>query len=227
MDLLQLVQRSCQRCGIHATGPASLSNITGRHLEVKQWVNESWIELQQQNREWNFMQADFEAQLVEGTSIYRPAVLNLNNVSFWRRDTFRIWRTEFGQADEGHLMDWDFNVFRDTYQYGVMAPGRPAVFTVRPEDMALMVGPTPDAGYTVRGRYVRTAVEMTDSGPGSTPLGLPEEFHMLLVYMVMQRYAGDSNAPEVYYSARAMHGKLFDQLCQRQLPDMMQGTPLA
>jgi hypothetical protein len=221
---LQLCQLTREKCGISGNGPVSVVNQSGEMLRIINWVQESWIELQGLSTEWGWMREDFSFDTAPAQESYGPLSAGLTQFLRWHTDTLRCYRTDVGIPDEQFLVEWDYKVFRDTYQYASQTPSRPVVFAVHPRTKSLILGPIPEAIYTVRGEYQRAPRPFTS---GSDIPELPEQYHMLIVYGAMKRYAFYENAPEVAAGADMMYRQMLSQLMVDQIPEVTYGEPLA
>ena len=148
----------------------------------------------------------------------------------WKRDTFRCYLTATGAAGEQFLRSPDYDWFRDVYLFGAArtTEGRPIDAAVLPSH-GLVLGPVPDSAYTVEGDYYRRAVDLADTGDESDPsfYGLPEQFHMILVYGAMRSFATFEAAPEVYQRADTERRRMLNRLYTYGLPRPEMGAPLA
>lgn len=221
---LQLCQLTREKCGISGGGPAAVANQSGENARIVNWVQESWLELQGYSPDWGWMRADFDLETIAGQQAYAPSAAGIIDFLRWHTDTLRVYRTADGVADEQFLVEWDYGVFRDVYQYSTQTPSRPTVFAVHPRDKSILLGPIPDGAYTVRGEYQRAPRPFT---AGTDTPSLPEQYHMLIVYGAMKRYAFYENAPEVAVGAESMYRALFSQLVREELPDVEMGMPFA
>jgi hypothetical protein len=224
MNYLQLSQRLRQECGVAGTGPISVTGQTGEARRLVDYVNTAWLEIQGLHDQWNFMRSTFSFQTSANVGEYTPATIGLTDRRYWDTDTFRAYLTSVGTDDEQWLVEWDYQIFRDTYRFGAQTPGRPMVFAIRPQDSAIMLGSIPDAVYTVTGEYQRTPTAMAtnDAIPD-----IPEHLHMVIVYKAMEYYALFESAGEVLTQARTGYGRLISQLEREQLPAVSLGNPLA
>ena len=197
MNFLQLVTRTMEKCS--ATGaPATVVSQTGERLRFVNWVNEAWQDIQQVNRQWNWMVGEFTFQTVAATREYTTATIGLTNFSQWSTDTFRAYLTSVGSASELYMHQLDYPSFRDAYMFGTQTQGLPDVFAIRPATSALLLGPIPDAIYTVYGEYFKSASLMALDA--DTP-GMPDPYHMAIVHGARMKYASYENAPEVWVEA--------------------------
>lgn len=223
-SFLSLCQLTREKCGISGTGPAVVTGQTGEMGRIVNWVQEAWIELQQKSRDWDWMRGEFCLSTAANVQDYTPSDASLTDFSRWHTDTLRSYRSSVGVADQQLLTEWRYDIFRDTYIYAGQATGRPFVFAVRPRDKALLFGNIPDDVYEIRGEYQKAARPFL-IGP-EIP-SLPEEFHMLIVYGAMKKYAFYENAPEVAVAADGMYSRMLTRLLTEQAPEFSLGCALA
>jgi hypothetical protein len=221
---LKLCQLTCEKCGISGPGPAVVTSQTGEMVRIVNWVQEAWIELQQKSRDWDWMRGEFCLSTSANVQEYTPANASLTDFSRWHPDTLRSYKSSLGVADQQWLVEWRYDIFRDTYIYAGQATGRPFVFAVRPRDKALLFGNIPDDVYEIRGEYQKAARPFL---LGTEIPSLPEEFHMLIVYGAMKKYAFYENAPEVAVAADEMYTRMLNRLMTEQAPEYSLGCSLA
>lgn len=226
MDFLALCQRTRELCGISGTGPTSVVSQSGEMLRIVNWVNEAWREIQIWHP-WGWMEGDFSFQTVASTREYTTTTVGLTAHKAWLDDTFRIYLTSAGISTENFLPAADYNWFRDLYQYGASntQEGYPNLFTVNPKTQSLLLGPIPDAIYTVYGQYRKSATLMAASA--DTPTGLPSDYHMMIAYLASMKYATYENAAETLVEGRSGFQRLLSRLEDDWLPGVTIGGPLA
>lgn len=225
MNFLQIAQRTREKCGISGTGPISVTGQSGENLRIVNWCQESYVELQNERKDWMWMRQPFSFTTTLGQQDYTPVQAGLQDLSHWRTDTLRVYRTAVGVNDEQHLRFYEYESFRDIYQYANRIPGRPNFFAVRPQDYALLLGPIPSQDqFTVVGEYQKRATEL--AGNDDIP-GLPEQFHMLIVYGAMERYAAYEAAPEVIAGVKGSYDKMMTALQNQQLEQVFIPETLA
>jgi hypothetical protein len=224
MNFLQLAQKLRQECGVAGTGPLSVTGQVNEAKRLVDYINDAWVEIQGLHDTWGFMREDFSFPLVPATGDYTPTAAGLTDWKRWHTDTLRAYRTADGIADEQWLVEWDYQIFRDTYRYSTQTPGRPVVFAVRPKDKALMFGPVPETNYTVVGEYQKLPSQMvlaTDTPP------IPEPLHIVIVYKAMQYYGLYESAGEVLARGERGYRQYITMLERQELPDLVLGEPLA
>ncbi len=225
MDFLTLCKRTREKCGISGSGPAAVTGQQGEMLRIINWVNEAWVEIQNAQNNWMWMRGTFSLQTVPSQQPYTTTDAGIaSDFSHWHLDTLRIYRTTQGLSDEQFIHYQDYAQFRDTYAYSNRMPGRPGFFSVRPWDQALLLGPTPTEVYTVVGEYQKKASEM--SANGDIP-GMPSQYHMLIVYGAMERYAAYESAPEVMVPVSREYDELRGRLMGNQLSEVFIEQTLA
>lgn len=233
MNKLALVNRARRECGVQGAALPNLTSttLTTESLRFRDWVNQEWLDLQTLRPDWEWMRATATFQTVQGQGAYTTTQAGAPLVAEWKRDTFRCYLTSQGAADEQFLRSPDFDWFRDVYLFGAARTlqGRPIDAAVVPLNHGLVLGPVPDGVYTVEADYHRKAVDLADTGDESDPTfyGLPEQFHMILVYGAMRSYATFEAAPEVYQRAETGHRRLMNRLYTYGLPRPEMGAPLA
>lgn len=227
MNFLQAVNRAKRECTDKGGDLTTLQgSLTLENQRFKDWVNETWMELQTDNPQWDWMRASFQFDTVAGQQGYTLSQANAADAADWRRSSFRAWTKAVGSSDEQILPFMEYDTWRNVYTFGSMrtTQARPVAMTVKP-DRTLAIGPVPDAVYTVVGEYWRAPAEMaTDT---DTPTGLADRFHMLLVYGAMEKFSHHEAAPEVYTRASTARKRLKNQLFASGLPILASGPPLA
>lgn len=223
--LLELCNLAAAECTYPSLG--TTVNQTGQRASMVAWVKEAWMDVQRAQANWNWMRADFSFTTTASQQAYTPTDAaptgaGLTYFRHWHTNTLRCYQTSV--ADEQWMVFWPYATFRDRYIFGSVPSSRPLDFTVRPRDKALLFGNIPDGVYTIRGEYQKSAREL--SGNDDEP-DMPDEFHYLIVYGAMRKYAFSENAPEV--EARGLEGwnRIMNQLTADQIPAVSFGEPLA
>lgn len=228
MNFLSICRKLRDRApgiGGSAGQPASVLNQTGDMARVVDWAREAWIDIQSFSPHWGFMREQFSATVPAGLADVLPAQLGVNDLAMWHDDTLRCYRPSVGVQEERYLISWGYEVLRNTYRFGAQAPGLPSVFSVRPRDKAIMLGPSPIEDVIVAGEYQRRPQILEQNT--DEPLGLPEDFHMLIVYRAMLRHAGFEAAPEIYADAKNQEAVLWNRLVNEWLPQITLGDSFA
>lgn len=231
MNLLQLCQRLSTECGVTNTPMATTVGVTGTNAKLVNWIKSAWVEIQGVHDSWAWMREPFAFTTVANTGDYDPTTVTntvtgqlMTDLRFWCKDTFRCQKVSIGVQDEQWLVEWEYQVFRNTYRFNVQVAGRPVVFAVRPNAKAILLGQIPDDVYQISGEY---QVLPSDLSLDTDVPELPEHLHMVIVYKAMQSYGLYESAPEVLMRGEAEYSRLMNQLEREQLPEVYLGNPLA
>lgn len=227
MNFLQLCQRVRQEsggvAGTNAT-PTAVTSQVGQLKKIVDWTNDAWRDLWLKHDDWLFRRNSFTLTLTASDNDYSSSDASITDFADWDDETFRIYLTATGVSDETFLSRMDYRIWRDVWSVGTQTPARPQQVTVKP-DKHVGFGAVPDATYTVTGEYLRSFADMT--ADSDSPTGLPSQFHMIIVYRALQKYAALEGAPEVYAAHRANHIIMERKLERNQLPEWTTGRPLA
>ena len=137
-------------------------------------------------------------------------------------ESLRCEITATGYTSRQFMEPWDYTEFRDAFRFNTLNTGRPNFFTIEPRNKSLLLADTPDAtGYTITGRYWRTPVTL--AADADEP-AMPEQFHMLIAYWALSKYAGYMSAPEAKQEAAENTARLLNALSVDQLPDLSLGS---
>lgn len=223
MNYLALCQQLRQECGVSGTGPISVSNQTGENKRLVDWINSAWMELQLSKRDWKFLRGEFSFNTVVSHNAYTPAHAGIaTRFRHWERESMRIYRTDIGDYDEQCLPPIPYEQYRQIYLTGNQTLGRPLVHSVG-NNLSLLLGHYPDAIYTVTGEYYKKPQTLTTD---TDIPEMPEEFHMLIVYLAMEKYAMFEAAPEVLASSKAYSSPMLSALMNDQLPEFQTAEAL-
>lgn len=231
MTFLELVKKLRQKTGGAGTGPTTVVAQTGESKDYVDWINEAWLLIQAEEANWQWMRKDVSFQTAAAKNFYLPTATvgetGLTDFGRWNDcDSWRCYRTSTGRSDESYLVPWDYQTWRDTYDFGLQSTlqSKPTVFAIRDKDDAVLLGATPDAIYTVTGQYQGAPVQM--AADADIP-GLPSRFHLAIVYRAMVLYGRFEAAPEVEADGAREYDKLRAALRIDQLESLSLGAPLA
>lgn len=227
---LALCQSLRQNATDSGVGPATVIGQTGELARFVSWVSDGYVDLQNDRQDWKWLHKYFTVNATAGDGDYAYADCNdavtgvaIDRFSHWWQYEFKAYLTSDGVGTEYPLAWADWNWFRRIYRYGTQAPGQPRHVSVD-NTMKFVLGPVPDAVYTVSGGYQR--------GPQILAVDadipeLPTRFHQLLMYEGLSRYGGNRIAPEAMVRAISEGGLLRSALEMDQLPTVGFGGPLA
>lgn len=216
MNYLQLAQKLAQNLSIPGGGPASVLNQVGTYKQLVDWVTDAWVDIQTGNDgQWKFLRREFTLNTVAGTDAYDYGAavdvgtgLPIDRFNQWAVNDIdlppRLYLAAAGRGSEQYLSWTEWDSFRALYLIGLHNDRRPGHITLDPQDR-LRLGPTPDAEYVVTSDYWRgPQVLVADA---DEPEVLPQ-FHDLIVYRAMVKYAYESVAPEQLSRAETEGGRL-------------------
>lgn len=218
MTYLELCQSVRELAGIRGTGPTSVVSQTGEMLRVVNWVSKSWLDIQNLHKSWSFLIKDFSFTTTASKGDYSLSDMSLTDLRVIDKDSLRCEVTASGFQNRQFMEPWDWDAFRNLYRFNNLVEGRPIRFAVDPKDKTMCLAMIPDSiGYTITGRYYKRPVVL--SADSDTP-EIPSEYHMLIVYWALSKYAGYEAATEVKQEALENKGRLLAALESDMLPDM-------
>lgn len=223
MTLLQLCNRLIAEAGISAQPMTTTVGQTGELGRVVNWIQSAWMSIQTAQPNWRWMRKSATIITVAGQSGGYTATDA--DVATWCLDTARNYPTATGNIAEVFMDFVEYDDFRNAYLYGALrtAQSRPMVFTIEPAN-TLAFGPVSDGNYTVTNDYFHRALELADD---ATKPGMPERFHMAIVWRALMLYGGYEAASESYQRGQSEFTVLQSMLEVDQLPMIRMGGPLA
>lgn len=233
---LALCQKVASESGtISGTLPTTVAGQTARLGKIVRWTNDAWRQIQNANATWRWMQAEFYGPTVASQQRYGYSAFNdLATASAITR--FADWIYSADEADSGislydssgvasegplRFRDWDW--FYKTQLRGPQNVGKPTIFTVAP-DGKLVLSYTPDAVYTIRGRYRKDVQEL--AADADVP-EMPARFHDAIVEVALILLGTHDEAPAQIPLWQMRKSTTFCNLERDQLPKLSLGGPLA
>jgi hypothetical protein len=234
---LQLCQKLRRECvNGYAGGPGAVTGQTGILEKIVGWVADAYKDIQILHDNWRWMRSNFTVNTVASDDTYAFAdctdtktAAAISRFSHWhaddREDPFRAHLTSVGVSAQNWLIYLPYDEFRRIYKFGAQqtVTGQPVYASVDDDDQ-IVLGPNPSDIYTITGRYQRgpQILAANDDTPD-----MPTQYHDLILYYAMERYAVNSVAPEVLARARTEGARLLGALQRTQLPEIHMGGPLA
>jgi len=186
---LQLCQAVARESGtLDASQPAAVTGQTGRLQKIVSWVSDAWVEIQNSRNAWAFMRKEFTGSLVINQARYTAGNFTITDHAEWVGDV--TLHTNGSNADEGPLSLISWQEWKSKFDRGEQFSQRPIHYAVSP-DNKLCFGPIPDAVYTVRGEYIKTAQVLAANG--DVP-GIPDRFHNTIVWKALVALAEHDEA---------------------------------
>lgn len=190
MTRLDLVRRVFVECGLSGDGPDTTLNQSGEALQVVQYVDDAWRQVQQMRR-WRWMWELASITVLSGDSYVADSI----PANQYIHDTAFI-----GMVDIAYV-PWD--QWRIAYPT-ITATGSPSEWTIRP-DNAFTVNTLVSSDTTILvERYINPTTMDADD---DTPSGLPVQHHMVIVWEAVRMYAGYDEANKLYQHATSMRAQ--------------------
>jgi hypothetical protein len=240
--VLKLCQDAARECGIAGTGPTTTVDQTGELADIIRWLSNYYVELQSQmGGTWRFLEHGFTLPTVADQQAYvyteatdTTSAAAIDRLGRWYLDPVRhrprCYLTSSGVSGEYRLNYISYEEFAELYFVGTPATGQPSHVCVDPQDQ-ILIGPTPDDVYTITGRYFRGPQVLAANNLLADDTEVPElpaQFHQLLVYGAMDKYAGYQSAPEIKTRMRDERRILLGNFRNHQTPrDITLGRPMA
>lgn len=216
---LALAQTLRRKCRVAGSGPSSVSNQSEEYSRLLDFIQESWMQIQNLRSDWLFMRASATCATVQGQTSYGAVDFGLADLGYWALDeragdTFRNYVTATGLTSEVFMGIMDYDAWRDLYLYGANRTTytRPMV-VARTPDNKIACGPITAAGYTLVGDYYRVPSRMVLAT--DTP-ALPAQFHDAIIYKAMMLYGSSEAAPEVYDDGSLSFREIMKQVVATQ-----------
>lgn len=234
MTYLQLVKRLVQELGTElpekvtsvTVTPANSYGTTTQYInDCVTWIKQAWIELQEDQQDWDFMRKQGTFPLVGGQTQYDIPL-------------------QTGVEDYDGLRPF-MAIMDSRYIWLVNNTTQPATrqncYYVKPEHWFGFVGKTPSAeglpnrySFTSNGcilfyplpstdslsvefRYQRAVQEL--AADTDTPEGLPAKYHMDIVYRAMEYYSGYDEAQAQWKRALTRKRKMENKMYIELLPE--------
>lgn len=235
MNLLQLAQRLHREAGRSGDGPTSIVGTSKQHQRLFDWIADANRELESRPLDLRWMRRRVTiATVATPTALtsYAPRAaivdggLGLTTFGRWRpasdewrvkcvdpADSTRTWNLQYLPLDE----------WRDAYVHSTQPAGSPSCWSVDDDD-SLLIGPTPDAAYSIRTEYLRAALDLADDDDAPE---FDAEFHMILCWRALIEVGKYDNAPDILARAQTSYARLEDSLLARYTRKMTWGAPLA
>ena len=221
MNFLQIVKRVHSETMRSTAAPATVADPNERHARIINRVADAWRDLQAE-RDWRWMRATLDVELTEGTQSYTGLDFSAADFGRWRLEDHTYAPFVYVTGYQNTLSPLAFrhlDAFRQSWVYRVVGQTRPLEWTYD-EDNALLLGPIPMAGISLRIDYWKEPTELVND---SDEPSMPSRFHMYLVWKALIDCGKDDAAPEIIDKARenlkAIRSRLM--LDQARLPSLL------
>ncbi len=227
MNRLQLVQRLKRERGAGGTPPASIAVLAGEDLMLDDWLADAWLEVQRKRMDWAWMRKTVTGTLTQNVGVYAASALDALVTDFgrWQPETNDYTVRVYATAGVPRALAWlPYEAFQARFLASTVANSTPEFWSVAP-DSRLLIGPKPSAAaLTLTADYWAkpTALVADIDEPG-----MPEQFHMLLVWRALVEVSVFDAAPEVEVRARRNLRMAWVDLLDHQAPRVsLDNTPL-
>ena len=223
MTFLELCVSLQELAGVTNSPMTTTVSQTGVNLRVANWVKNAWSDIQNLHADWYFLRQDLSFVTASSQS-YDTTAMGATTLRKLDTESLRCYLTASGVANEQCLGYVDWDDFRNTYLFGTRQSGRPVCFSIAPATKTLYLNSNPGTGYTIVGYYGRTPVVF--SANADVP-AMPSEYHMLIVYRALMKYAGFEAAAEAKVEAIENYRPMLCAMEREQLPRVRLGGALA
>ena len=236
MTYLEMVKRLVSELGVELpekvtsvlTTPANSYGTTTEFInKCVVWINQAWLEIQEDQTDWDFMRKQGIFPLVKGQDQYEiPLQAGLEDYDGIRpfvapiQERY-IWLTDGAQspAVRTHCYYIPPELYFGYYNRLNVVPGQSYKYTFTSNGCILLHPPPGSPSYSLEFRYQRTVQELAEDT--DTPTGLPSKFHMLIVYRAMGYYSGFDEAGAQFGRALKLERRMMNKLYIEQLPEYM------
>jgi hypothetical protein len=219
--LLEICQSVVLECGIGDADEISTTvGQVGELGRIVHWVKQAYKELQNRSGgQWSWLRGEATFNTAADQRSYSPSVdMGLTRFKSWRINNTlnlpKIHLTSAGIGTEMRLTYTGYDSFQNIFKIGTQVSGYPSFIAEDPAHN-IVLGQTPNDDYTVTCEYWKSAQVLAADGDEPE---LPEDFHYLLVYMAMQKYAGFEAAQEVMVRATMEASRMMRELEINQMP---------
>jgi hypothetical protein len=210
VTFLELCQSLRRQVGAAGTGPANVEGQTGESARLVEWVRGEWLRIQQRHERWRFAWATGEVDL---SPEFREFALP-QDLSVIDEQTLRIGKTIVS------LLPWER--FRSDYRDSTNVR-EPRIASIAPDGL-LYLESEPPVGARLTFEYWRTPQTLASN---SDVPRCPAVYHDAIVYAAMIQYGLYENAPEVVQQGRNNFAGVYQEMVNRELPNVTVQGPLA
>lgn len=204
MNFLQLAQRLHRELARSGTGPVAFATDTMPNIELFDWLNDAWLNLQGEPRDWHWMRRKLDEPLTIGQSSYDGATLAPSDFGHWRpaADDYTVRVYEPTAPTVVSRLDFlSLPEFNRRFEDVPPDDGRPRFWSID-DDGSLLIAPAPDVDYNVKASY--KAAPLLMAADTDEP-AMPARHHMLLVWKALADAGQFDAAPDVVQRAFINH----------------------
>lgn len=230
---LELVNDLKVESSIAGAALATVVGQTGEHARLVKWTKDAYRDISRKHRTtWKFLRSSFTLNTTASDQDYLVSEFTDSRASSaitrllfteWRTATFWIHLTSAGVSTRRELPFMDYDCFQHRYLMRPPAAQQPQCFTVRPDDDAILLGPAPDAIYTVTGDYQKFLADLAANA--DEPIW-DAQFHELIVWHAVVKYMGHEEDAGGWDNAKREYLKMMGDFERKYLPGVTIGGPL-
>jgi len=235
MTYLQLVQaavRAANTANVDAL--TTLRNAPGYVRQAADFVNEAWIDVQNEHDEWKWRIREITFHTDPGRHEYPVSGDDSSAVAHAVSATgFRRWLGDTEPDGSIPRFEWllrlppaysagtrfpyqDYDYFRRDYLVNSDVSSSPTRWSVRPWDSALLVYPIPRSAVRIDGVYVKGVQQLVDDG--DVPEGISDEFHEMIKWGGVMKLLAYDGADDLRRNARREYRRHHRSFSDRYLP---------
>jgi len=253
LDLCQLLAREADYPNpLEITSVPAGTQLDGDQRDIILWVRDAWTAIQNRNGGfWKWLHRPFTLQTVSAQGVYAyteadditgntqpigvpistpqgvPAAPGkIDRFSAWDlRDIVNppsIYLTASGVSAERQLVFMPYDLFQRQFEFGPQNDASPVYISVDEQDN-IVLGPAPNDIYTVRGRYWRGPQILVE---GNDMPEMPVQFHDVVAYDALRRFAYKNAAPEALGNAAEQSKRYIRSLEAKQYSEFRFAAPM-
>jgi len=212
---LSLCQQASRDMGLQGGGMASTVSRQGMNQRIVEWVRDSWVDVQMLRQDWLFMDVPFTLDVATTMKEYALGLAGLANISMVKTTLATAYKNSEGKVAEAILpYEQSFDKYLKTYDIGDKPAGKLAGYTIAPSGN-LIVFPTPDTNYTIRGRGRSTIQTLSLD---ADIINLHDEYTDIIKWAAVMKFASDQEAPSLYQASKVEYDRILAFMSMTQLP---------
>jgi hypothetical protein len=211
MDFLTMAKTARSLSGMQGSGPTSIASTDYDSIFVL-LVRQSWNDIQLSKRKWKWMRTSKTfITTIDKTSYSTADIFGPSYTRFSRWDRDFIYITVDTRTSKLRYIDYDTYVYRKLNNDPSCTP---STFTIDPSNENLIID-KPNGVYTITAYYYKSKQELSIN---TEQPELPEDYHYVIVYQAVARYAISVSLSSVYQEYEGKYSELYDDLVRYQIP---------
>jgi len=209
-NFLKLCQNVRAQAGISGSGPTNVTGQTAIYADVVRWVTESYNEIQTEHENWNFLHSSYSVPI---PAYFGEISMPLEGVRVISHESFIIRDVNSNRTRVKYI---PFSVWKleDKFILGPSENGVPEFLTQLP-NKNLKFYPTIEEDGSIEFEGYREPHIMINSI--DSPI-LPTQYHTLIEFKALMKYASFYNATEMYKANDLAYKDLLSKMRFSELP---------